>query len=109
MEMSRLVRLYAGNLVKREVILAAGDKLKELKLEASSQVTNELLRIGDETWICVDDLEQEHDTKPFFSVVRLSTITKMLSKFSFGDTLMKNLAILYPFFLPLQHSGNTIL
>lgn len=47
-EMGRLVRLYAGNLLKREVILAAGDKLKEIKMDASSQVTNEHLGIGNE-------------------------------------------------------------
>lgn len=98
-EMSRLVRLYAGNLLKKEVILAAGDKLKEMKMDASSQVTNEHLRIGNDTWISVAELEQEHDTKPFFTAVRkfyVATVTKMLSKFPFGDTLMKNLAILHP-------------
>lgn len=58
MEMGRLVRLYAGNLLKREVILVAGDKLKEMKMDASSQVTNELLGIGNDTWVNVAELEQ---------------------------------------------------
>ncbi len=98
-EMGRLVRLYAGNLLKKEVILAAGDKLKELKMDVSSQVANEHLGIGTKTWVSVAELEQEHDTNPFFTAVRkfyISTITKMLSKFPFGDELMKNLAILHP-------------
>ena len=65
-EMCCLVRLYASNLLKDEVILAVNDKMKELKLDASSQVTNEHLGIGDDTWASVAVLEQEHDTKPFF-------------------------------------------
>jgi hypothetical protein len=98
-EMSRLVRLYASNFLKREVILAAGDKLGELKLDLHNQVTNEHLAIGNDTWVSVAELEQEHDTKPFFSAVRnfyIVTIQKMLNKFPFGDPLMKNLGILNP-------------
>ena len=97
--MCRLVRLYASNILKKEAILEVGDDLKKLKLDASSQVTDEHLGIGDDTWVSVADLEQEYDTKPFFSAVRkfyLETIQKMLKKFPFGDTLMKNLSILDP-------------
>ena len=50
-EMSRLVRLYAGNLLKREVILVAGDKLKELKLDSFSQVLDEHLGIGNDSYV----------------------------------------------------------
>ena len=64
-EMSRLVHLYAGNLLKREVILAAGDKLKELELDSSSQVLDEHLGFGNDTWISIAALEEELDTKPF--------------------------------------------
>ena len=98
-EMCRLVRLYASNILKKEAILEVGDYLKKLKLDASSQVTDEHLGIGDDTWVSVADLEQKYDTKPFFSAVRkiyLETIQKMLKKFPFGDTLMKNLSILDP-------------
>ena len=56
--MSRLVRLYAGNPLKREVILAAGDKLKELKLDSSGQVLHEHLGIGNDTWISIAALEE---------------------------------------------------
>ena len=96
-EMCRLVRLYASNLLKKEVILAVGYNLKELELDSSSQVTDEHLGIGNDTWVSVAELEKVHDTKVFFSAVRkfyLATIKKMLNKFPFGDTLMKNLGIL---------------
>ena len=92
-EMSRLVRLCAGNLLKREVILAAGDKLKELKLDSSSQVLDEHLGIGKDTWISIAALEEELDPKSFYSAVLsfyVATVTKMLNKFPFGNTLMKN-------------------
>ena len=69
-EMCRLVRLYASNILKKKAILEVGDDLKKLKLDASSQVTDEHLGIGDDTWVSVADLEQEYDTKPFFSAVR---------------------------------------
>ena len=69
-EMCRLVCLYASNLLKKELILAVGDNLKELKLNSSSQVTNEHLGIGNDTWVSVAELEKEHDTKVFFSAVR---------------------------------------
>ena len=105
-EMCRLVRLYASNILKKEEILEVGDDMKRLKLDASSQVTDEHLGIGDDTWVSVAELEQEHDTKPFFSAVRtfyLETIKKMVKKFPFGDTLMKKLSILDPNKLPLLH------
>ena len=69
-EMCRLLRIYAGNFLKKEAILAVGDKLKELKLDSSNQVPDEHLGIGTETWTSVAELEQEYDTKPFFSAVR---------------------------------------
>ena len=49
------------------------------------------------TWISIATLEEELDTKPFYSAVRsfyVATVKKMLNKFPFGDTLMKNLGIL---------------
>ena len=98
-EMNRLVRLYAGNVLKTEVILAAGDNLKDLKLDRDSQVSDEYLGIGTDTWACIGDLEKELDPKPFFSAVRsfyLATIQKMLKKFPFGDPLFKDLGILLP-------------
>ena len=44
-------------------------------------------------------LEEEHELKPFFSAVRkfyIASIKKMLSKFPFGDSLLKNLGVLQP-------------
>jgi len=37
--------MYAGNLLKKEVILAAGDNLNNLKLDRNSQVSDEDLGI----------------------------------------------------------------
>jgi hypothetical protein len=58
------------------------------------------LGIGDGTWIVLAELEDEHDTKPFFSAVRefyLATIQKMLKKFPFGDSLLRDLGVLQPY------------
>ena len=60
---------------------------------------NEHLGIGDSTWVAVAKLEQEHDTKPFFSAVRkfyVASLKKMRKKFPFGDTLLKDLGVLQP-------------
>ena len=85
-EMNRLLKMYAGNLLKKEVILAACDNLKNLKLDRDSQVSDEHLGIGNDTWACIAELEEELDPKPFYKAVRtfyLATITKMLKKIPF--------------------------
>ena len=98
-EVSRLVRLYAKNLLTSEAVLAAGDNLTLLNFNTDSQVANENLGIGTETWVCIAELEEERDPKPFFDAVRnfyLATIKKMIKKFPFGDSLMKDLGVLQP-------------
>ena len=45
-EVSRLVRLYAKNLLMSEAVLAAGDNLTLLNFNTDSQVANENLGIG---------------------------------------------------------------
>ena len=45
------------------------------------------------------ELEATHDTAPFFEAVRgfyISSTKKMLNKFPFGDTLLKDLSMLQP-------------
>ena len=81
------------------LIVAAGDDLKDLNLDTASQVDDEHLGIGDDTWVSVAVLEEEHDPKPFYSAVRKfypASLQKMIKKFPFGDPLMKNLEILHP-------------
>lgn len=98
-EMNRLVRLYAANLLKRDAILAASDNLSVLSLEAENQLLDEDLGIGTNTWTHIAELEGEYDTKPFFAAVRnfyLATIKKMLLKFPFSDSLLKDLGVLQP-------------
>ena len=59
-------------------------------MDTSSQVSDEHLGIGDNTWVSVAEFEQEYDNKPFFTAVPkfyVSTIQKILSEFPFGDAL----------------------
>ena len=98
-EMRRLVRLYASNLLSKEAIVAAGDDLHQLNLDSDNQLPDENLGIGSSTWSCLHQLEAEHDLKPFFCAVRsfyIRSIRKMLQKFPFGDTLLKDLGVLQP-------------
>ena len=98
-EMCRLVRLYAANFLTRDSIIAAGDNLCQLKFDVESQVSNENLGIGSNTWACISDLESTHDLRPFFVAVRtfyVNSTKKMLNKFPFHDTLMKDLSVLHP-------------
>ena len=98
-EMNRLVRLYASNFLTSDVILAASDNLRHLDFAEVNQLSNEDLGIGTETWLSIAELEATHDTAPFFEAVRgfyVSSTKKMLNKFPFGDTLMKDLSVLQP-------------
>ena len=67
-EMNRLVKLYAANVLTTASIQAAGENFKNLKFD--NQLEKEHLGIGSNTWISVAELEQEHDTKPFFDAVK---------------------------------------
>ena len=96
-EITRLVKLYAANVLTTASIQAAGENLKHLKFD--SQLEKEHLGIGTDTWVAVAELEQEHDTKPFFEAVRkfyVKSIQKMIQKFPFGDRLFRDLEILVP-------------
>ena len=98
-EMSRLVRLYASNLLKPEAIVAAGDNLSSLSLASTDQLSNENLGLGDDTWAYISSLEEEQDVTPLYAAVRgsyVATVTKMLKKFPFGDTILKDLGIINP-------------
>ena len=98
-EMNRLVRLYASNLLKPATILAVGDNLSLLSFARTGQLLDENLGLGDNTWLHISDLEEEQDCKPFFTAVRsfyVATIQKMLKKFPFSDTILKDLGIINP-------------
>ncbi len=50
-EMNRLVRLYAANLMTNDAILEATDNLRLLNFDATNQLPDENLGIGDNTWV----------------------------------------------------------
>ena len=95
-EMSRLVRIYAANIL---TINSVGDNLKDLDFSDDNLLEKEDLGIDTNTWALISVLEEEYDTTPFFYAVRkfyIATITKMIKKFPFGDTLLQGLGILVP-------------
>ena len=104
-EMNRLVRLYASSFLTLDTILAANDNLRNLEFAEENQVSNEDLGIGTETWVTIAELEATHDTAPFFNAVRafyVNSTKKMLNKFPFGDTLLKDLSVLQPSSFPFS-------
>ena len=87
-EMSRLVRLYASNLLKPECIVAVGDDLSQLNLATRNQLADENLGFGDATWTYISGMEEELDSKTLYKAVRsfyVASLQKMLKKFLFGD------------------------
>ena len=53
-----------------EAILEANDNLTLLNFDAINQLSDQNLGIGDNTWIALALVEQEHDTKSFFASIR---------------------------------------
>ena len=93
------MRLYAANILTREAINTVGDHLKDLDFSDENLLEKEDLGIGMNTWASISALEEEYDTAPFFNAVMkfyIATITKMIKKFPFGDTLLQDLGILVP-------------
>ena len=91
--------MYASNFLSDDTILAAGDNLMNLDTDEANQVSNGDLGIGDHTWASVSDLEHLHDTTPFFKAIigfYVSSRKKMLFKFPFGDSLLKDLRVIQP-------------
>ena len=60
----------AANLLTNETILEATDDLTHLNFDATNQLPDENLGIGDNTWAELALVEQEHDTKSFFASIR---------------------------------------
>ena len=60
-EMSRLVRLYASNVLKPESITAVGEDLSKPSFAIANQLADENLGFGDSTWAALSAME---DTKP---------------------------------------------
>lgn len=99
-EINRLVRIYAVNVLTQNSVLQVGDKIHTVDLDNSeNHKPDESISIGTDTWVCVSELEEEMDMKPFFSAVKqfyMTTLKKMFKKFPFGDTILKDLGIVQP-------------
>ena len=64
-----------------------------MNLATRGQLTNENLGLGS-AWVYISVLEEEEDIKPFYSAVHsfyVVTLQKMLKKFPFGDSILKDL------------------
>ena len=96
-EISCLTRLYISNFVKLEVIQDAADNLTTLSLTDENLLDNGEIGIGTDTWATLTVLQEEMPLTPFFVAVkqfyRRST-EKMLKKFPFGDSLLRDLLVL---------------
>ena len=68
-EMSRLVRLFASNLLMPEAIDAAGETFNILSMTTTDQLPNENLGLGDDTWAFISSLEEEQDVTLFCRAV----------------------------------------
>ena len=103
-EVCQLTKLYCKNLLTTEAILAADDNLTLLNFDRDSQVSDENIGIGTDTWACLAVNEQEEDPKPFLLAVckfYLATIKIILKKFPFGDSILKDFEYFNPTTYPL--------
>ena len=97
--MSRLVKLYASNLLKPERIVAVGDYLSQLNLATRNQLADENLGLVDATWTYISGMEEELDPKTLYKAVRsfyVASLQKMLNKIPFGDSIFQDLGIINP-------------
>ena len=97
-EMTRLVKLYAANLLNTDSIKKVGEDLKKLCFEEGDQLDKENLGIGTSTWTSVSALEEENDMKPFFEAVRgfyINTIKKIIKNFLLVIAFFKIWVFLY--------------
>ena len=67
--MCGLVCLYASNLLKPEVIIAACDNLGFLNFANEQRLANEKLGLGTDTCAYISQLEEDFDSKPFYSAI----------------------------------------
>ena len=98
-EISRLVRLYASNLLKMETTVAAGNDFTKLSFANAGQLEDENLGLGNDMWAYLSGIEEEYDPKPLFKAVcdfYVASLKKMLKKFPFGNSILRDLDIINP-------------
>ena len=75
------------------------DNLSHLSLAKEDQLADENLGIGTDTWARLSAMEQDGDSKPFYTPLcnfYVATLKKMLKKFPFGDSIYKDLGVINP-------------
>ena len=99
-----LLHAYLSNFVKPEALREANDITAVDYRNQDKQVSNDELGIGTSTRLLLtgeleDDVVGTHIEREFYSHVRAfyeTTVSKMLAKFPFSDSTMKELAFLHP-------------
>ncbi len=76
-----------------------GKDISKLSFASANQLADENFGLGDSTWEALSEMEEEFDIKPFYQAVRdfyAVSLNKMLKKFPFGNTILKDLGIINP-------------
>ena len=79
--------MYASNLLMPESITAVNNDLSQLNFAPTNQLADENLGLGDDTWACLSEMEEDFNLKPFFKAVRdfyIASLKKMLKSFHLG-------------------------
>ena len=95
--MSRLVRLYASDILKPYTTRTV-DNFSHLSTDKKDQLADENKGVGKDTWAHRSAMEEDDDPKPFYTALcnfYIATL-KMLKKFHFGDPMYKNLGVINP-------------
>ena len=96
-EMSKLVRLYAQTCSnQRQSLLLVTTLPISACMDRESQLADETLDIGNDTWVCLAELQEDTDIKPFFTAVRNFYTSTIHKKFPFADSLLRDLGVLQP-------------
>ena len=69
----------------------------KLSFASSGQLADGNLGLGNDTWLHLSGMEEEYDPKPFYRAVHsvyAASLQKMLKKFPFGDSILKDLDII---------------
>ena len=100
-EVQRLLKLFVGRIIKIEVLRSVGNITEFDFNNSHAHLPDEEMNIGHKTWAFLDagELIDSSIKKEFFSSVRkfyITVATTIIKTFSFTDTVLNDLAILFP-------------